>query len=1176
MRCALSTRQSISAVMAVGLLVIGTLDARGQQSMTPQVFEHQHDIRPGIETPHTKWAKPYAGGTSRVLFLCSAYQFTPRALIVEQMQRFDIEPTAVYAATRYAAGWFKSEPMILGGRLGRARLMNVLERDFDCYVISEVFFTDVLPEEARYKILARVGAGAGLVVLGTEPFNLLNDELKNKKTPAWLAGMDGVETFTLGEGRAIRPGRGPDLLNVLGADLRRDYACERLGRAILWASKKEPAVRMALEAPTVVVRGALGDARVKLSWESHSRPGEVLARLWVRGLDGKRYPIAGEVVLDRAGGSKNFILPQIPAGQHHIEAQATREGLVETWATRRMEVTSGVSLSLTTTSEVGSRGTGSPDRGEPITGEVHVSGVERFRDAVVRLEMIDVFGRILHRQEITAIDGATRFEIPTSSITPSLVRLAAQVHADGAPIQQSELPKSGGRHGVYVMLTTRHYDEFNFIVWGKTYNQWARPFVAQALAELGATTQVEKNPDWESAAGGLSWIGSGVGIKYRLNEKGLLDPVSWNNEQAVSQWAAAQVARAESSRRMGALVYYLGNEIDTFGADKSKEDLSAYRRYLATVYSDIEALNRSWGSDFASIDEVTLSDPDDVTESTALRRKNYPRWWDRRAFMRHNCAMLMRRLQAAFEEADPYARVGFDGAGWEEDNIDLLTRSVKYWIPYSWIASEVILSVTPPQFIGGQYAPSWPSVIRGGRTIGWWRLDNEGAVHGSLLGPDMTVRARHQPKFNSLRIWLQGLGTAMMHWQRQHDGIVMLHSFPSVNATQIESGTAYGAMMPWGGEKQEFNHAAWHRNIRASGLQFRYVTDGMLDRGEWDGSSDKLLILSQAEAVSPRQADVIGRFAAGGGTVIADVRPGIYDGHMKPQAAGVLDDLFGVRHTGNVSAEIRSGSVEGKIAGHALTTVLREVEVNPALELAAGRALGTLGGTPVIIVNKVGRGRAILLNFTMRSFLKRDEQPTPPDTASAFETLLAAAGVERQIEVTDEAGRRRRDIEVARWRDGGREVIALLREKVDGGAGQRQLIECRLARRRVVTNLRTGISTRATERTTTAIGPDDAILLLLTDAPPAAPTIAMAKTVARGNLAKAAVSLQGGGYRCLRLTARGPDGSEVRALRRVVKLQGENVTLDVPVAFNDPVGDWTIVATDVTTGLSGEARFEVQ
>ena len=80
------------------------------------------------------------------------------------------------------------------------------------------------------------------------------------------------------------------------------------------------------------------------------------------------------------------------------------------------------------------------------------------------------------------------------------------------------------------------------------------------------------------------------------------------------------------------------------------------------------------------------------------------------------------------------------------------------------------------------------------------------------------------------------------------------------------------------------------------------------------------------------------------------------------------------------------------------------MHVNPALELAGGRALGRAGDTPICIVNETGRGRAILLNFTIWSYPNTAVHGKNEDAAGFMSALFSAAGAKRPLEILDEAG----------------------------------------------------------------------------------------------------------------------------------------------------------------------------
>ena len=133
------------------------------------------------------------------------------------------------------------------------------------------------------------------------------------------------------------------------------------------------------------------------------------------------------------------------------------------------------------------------------------------------------------------------------------------------------------------------------------------------------------------------------------------------------------------------------------------------------------------------------------------------------------------------------------------------------------------------------------------------------------------------------------------------------------------------------------------RAVRASGLQLNYTTDGQIRRGEFDPAPYRVMILAQYEVIGPAEEKMIREFVANGGTVLADVRPGLYGARGKRRTGGVLDDLFGVRHSGSAPAVKADGEIKGAIAGSAVAVTLADLTVNPALAVTTGTALGAAG-----------------------------------------------------------------------------------------------------------------------------------------------------------------------------------------------------------------------------------------
>jgi hypothetical protein len=66
------------------------------------------------------------------------------------------------------------------------------------------------------------------------------------------------------------------------------------------------------------------------------------------------------------------------------------------------------------------------------------------------------------------------------------------------------------------------------------------------------------------------------------------------------------------------------------------------------------------------------------------------------------------------------------------------------------------------------------------------------------------------------------------------------------------------------------------------------------------------------------------------------------------------------------------------------------------------------------------------------------------------------------------------------------------------------------------------------------------------------------------------------GHQAVKLTVKLPDGSVADWVEPVVVVDVRGKTVDVPVAYNDPKGKWTVLATDLYTGKTTSAQFGVR
>ncbi len=492
-------------------------------------------------------------------------------------------------------------------------------------------------------------------------------------------------------------------------------------------------------------------------------------------------------------------------------------------------------------------------------------------------------------------------------------------------------------------------------------------------------------------------------------------------------------------------------------------------------------------------------------------------------------------------------------------------RSNEFWSPYPGTADEVVRSIAPRQMPRSNWmgytkdadslvSKYWRMVTLGMDAVWYWRWDCIGRFHG-WLAPDLRPFPAVQDILQDTRIVREGMGDLLLQSQMQDDGIAVLYSYPSVFAHKLVDGASFGGY--------EAAHVATHRLLRDSGLQFSYVTDRMLRLGEFDSSKYRLLFLPRAEAVGEAEATVIRQFVEGGGTVIADVRPGIYDGHCKPREQGILDDLFGVRRTAKGPA----------VTLEAPGDPLDKAKVDGGVSPTSGKAALQVAGAPALIVNQVGRGRAILLNLTMDSLRGAAGQSAKADIANWLSGQFSDAEVVPQVALSTPAGAPITGVSAVRWRSGENQLLALFRE---AGVGEEALV--RLPQAMHVYDLRNGKALGKLSSFSTTVLPCRASFFALCPQEPGAAEVTVDAPEATG-----------GDVRTVRIIV--PDAVGPQAYRvRVRTTRGELDWLEqnvlagahqggefvIPVAYNDLRGDWTVEARELYTGQVTEAKLTVR
>ena len=115
-------------------------------------LEEENSLSTSFETPHTKWAQPYAQGKLRVLFFMNiGYCGTVPREVVELRQRFDLDAEAVFWANIIDSPKYHWH----GDAAGLTRMEQLVAQPWDCFVFF-AFPVEQVPVQEQYRLLQAV------------------------------------------------------------------------------------------------------------------------------------------------------------------------------------------------------------------------------------------------------------------------------------------------------------------------------------------------------------------------------------------------------------------------------------------------------------------------------------------------------------------------------------------------------------------------------------------------------------------------------------------------------------------------------------------------------------------------------------------------------------------------------------------------------------------------------------------------------------------------------------------------------------------------------------------------------------------------------------------------------------------------------------------------------------
>ena len=684
---------------------------------------------------------------------------------------------------------------------------------------------------------------------------------------------------------------------------------------------------------------------------------------------------------------------------------------------------------------------------------------------------------------------------------------------------------------------------------------------------------------------------------------------SFNDSRFLKSLSDIVRASARNKARYNMDYYFVGDEgsLTSYGDavdfDWSPDALEDFRVWLRQEYGTLEALNKEWRTSFKDWNVVVP-----FTTEEAKKSRNFAPWADHRTFMEITFARAYQAARDAAIEGDSDAHIAvsgtqatnaYNGADWSR-----LDRVIDDFLSYDggnqW---DIHRSFAKPNAMIGFWTGYGSHGLAVQNAI--WTAAIHNVLHPnifwmySFLNPDMThsASARDMGRaFSSLRS--EGVGKLLMESKRQHDGIALYYSMPSIHAATIlgyhQRSSDDDDEVP---DKARLsfpaNRDGWVRTIKDLGLQFDFISSEEVAKNQISNDKYKVLILPLALALSKEEVQHIEDFVSRGGVVIADAAPGLMDQHCAWQTSSSLEKLFGI--TGGLAEKrdfkLVAGDVrvteEGSRWELSSTDITDFRIAEPDIKSASGKSLLQIGNADAAIVNRLGKGWTIYLNTTFDQYPKqRAAKFGGSGYRNLTNALFSKAGVRPSIEVTSPDGRRISQAQVARYTFGGSEIVAVVKENVavagivgqdgvttynDSNLGQvaKQELTIKLARKSYVADVRTGKQLGYTDmiHASTLVG--DALLFALT---PQGNEIKVesADTAQLGQHVPVTVSTNTSGTGLVRCHVYSPSGTRLDIYSTNVLLQNGKSSFVVPFALNDEPGKYVIQATDVLTG----ARFE--
>jgi hypothetical protein len=963
-----------------------------------------------------------------------------------------------------------------------------------------------------------------------------------------------------------------------------EYWASLLCKAILWAAHREPDAsveRVSLQGDalqgtetdpvraTVSLRGRKA-CECTLSWNVHDYLRQT-ARSGQRPVSIKE----GDQTID-------IEFPTLDAGDYLVDVWLKRDGKTVDWGSGYFHVLLGkwriegqghgsaeVAIWQTVMEPVIRLAKETHDRGEPVEGMVTDRDVPtgsgfgvspfRFKEvprrAELRLSVEDGWRRVVAFQRLPAKEPSVSFSIPVDaavggigfSLRAELVvsgRVYARANYD-FPIRKPapdflynfNLAEDSGCSHIHrlrrrVLLPWRS-DGDNYV---------ADPFTASVIA-------------WDNLEPNSRPLYIGGSFGHR-------EPYP---PDALKQWSDVVARITRDLTPYGIRFINCGDDSGpshSFG----KEHAGRFQEHLRQKFGTLERLNQEWNVQVGAWEEVTQQFVDDQKS-----KKNYAPATESYRFGEDVFYGYYRTLRETAQAVRPDMAVGQFASGWGAGMGQFLEAG-NYFAPY-WrdYLCETVGAFYGKQkgyygvnggYPGNAFEP-WYPLLSGCNYYSNW-------CSPARLGGDLALVEGNRLLNESAREIQQGIGMQVVRAERQHDPVAILYSRSSGWASSLDS-----TMAEIENSRENFN-AIFHD----LGLEYIYVYEKHLQEGVLRKDGIRLLALPYCQAIGREDADALRSFVQSGGTLLADVRPAIWNDRCQALQEGLLDDVFGIRRE-RLEEYVVFGDlkVTKPVPGLAAGEILGSTTANRSVRCDKAEPWAEVAGVPAVLVHPFGQGKAVLLNTFVGRYRLLQADGESLKLNRLYRWIAQQAGLETDRVRAACGGRPAIALRRARFQNGPMEILGvckrgLLCEKYPVS------VTLDIPQQRHIYDIRGGRYLGLATRFMDSFQPEHAKFYALLPYKLKKLWVKLPRKAERGVVLVGTVSLQVSHGEAAPhvefLRVKGPDGAYCDWFERKLMIERGTGELRLPIARNERPGRYTVEVKDVPTGTVSRAAFEVR